>query len=521
MRIGELAATAAVSTKTIRYYESIGLLREPERTASGYRDYGPGRVERLRFIRDAQATGLTLAEIQSVLELKDAGAASCDHTRSLARATPRRARRPDRHVSEIARAELLRPGSDRAGALDPSACTDPNRCQVIDGHRLTFLSAGRFITGGMTTTRNTSPRLERADLAIEGMTCAGVRTPIEEGLGGLDGVADALVNFATGAAPLSATSPSRRPRRLPGDGRGARLSRARWRAITTRPSARREVDLWHRFVVAAALAVPVMVISMIHPLRFDGWEWVAAALATPVVFWAGWRFHRVAVRNLAHGCDDHGHAGVGGHARRRGPGRPSCSWSPMSTMATSTSRPAASSSRSSSWASGSRSGRPAARATRSGRSPISAPAPPVSRTAARSPSTTWPWACDSWSGPASEIATDGVVVSGRRRSTPPMITGESVPVEVAEGDEVIGASINTNGSLAGRGDPGRGRHGAGPDHPPRRPGTGQRAEVQRLADRVASVFVPAVWSSRPCHPGRLARLSDTRPTRRSPPPSPC
>ena len=130
MKIGELADQAAVSTKTIRYYESIGLLPEPARTASGYRDYDGEATERLRFIRDAQATGLTLAEIQSVLELKDAGHNSCAHTRSLL----------ERHLADLdaqiarlvdARAELLQL-ADRAGALDPSACTDPNRCQVIE-----------------------------------------------------------------------------------------------------------------------------------------------------------------------------------------------------------------------------------------------------------------------------------------------------------------------------------------------------------------------------------------------------
>jgi len=130
MKIGELATTASVTTKTVRYYESIGLVPEPQRTESGYRDYGPEAVERLRFIRDAQATGLTLAEIQSVLELKDAGARSCDHTRRLV----------ERHLDEIdtqiallqaAREELLTL-ADRAQRLDPSNCTDPNRCQVID-----------------------------------------------------------------------------------------------------------------------------------------------------------------------------------------------------------------------------------------------------------------------------------------------------------------------------------------------------------------------------------------------------
>jgi DNA-binding transcriptional MerR regulator len=130
MKIGELAERASVSTKTIRYYESIGLLAEPARTPSGYRDYEDEATERLRFIRDAQATGLTLAEIQSVLELKDSGRNSCAHTRSLL----------DRHLADLddqiarlvdARAELVQL-ADRAGALDPSSCTDPNRCQVID-----------------------------------------------------------------------------------------------------------------------------------------------------------------------------------------------------------------------------------------------------------------------------------------------------------------------------------------------------------------------------------------------------
>lgn len=73
MRIGELADTVGVNTKTVRYYESIGLMPEPDRTSSGYRDYGPDALERLQFIREAQASGLTLAEVQSILELEDAG----------------------------------------------------------------------------------------------------------------------------------------------------------------------------------------------------------------------------------------------------------------------------------------------------------------------------------------------------------------------------------------------------------------------------------------------------------------
>lgn len=129
MRIGQLAKLCGISDKTIRYYESIGLLPEPTRTAAGYRDYDETAVDRLRFISDAQTTGLSLAEIASVLELKDAQASSCNHTRELL----------EFHLSKIegriaaleaTRAELKRLVT-RARRLDPADCSDAQRCQVI------------------------------------------------------------------------------------------------------------------------------------------------------------------------------------------------------------------------------------------------------------------------------------------------------------------------------------------------------------------------------------------------------
>ena len=78
-----LARAAGVAPSAVRYYERTGVLPEPARTAKGYRVYGPDDVERLRFVRDAQATGLTLIEIKSILELKGQGERSCEHTRSL------------------------------------------------------------------------------------------------------------------------------------------------------------------------------------------------------------------------------------------------------------------------------------------------------------------------------------------------------------------------------------------------------------------------------------------------------
>lgn len=130
MRIGELADEAGLTAKTIRYYESIGLMSEPHRHANGYRDYDEDAVRQLRFIRDSQAAGLTLAEVGEIVTMKAAGESTCGHTRSLLA----------RHVAEVdaqierllaTRAELMAM-AERADALDPASCTDPARCQVIE-----------------------------------------------------------------------------------------------------------------------------------------------------------------------------------------------------------------------------------------------------------------------------------------------------------------------------------------------------------------------------------------------------
>jgi DNA-binding transcriptional MerR regulator len=73
MRIGVLAAQAGITAKTIRFYEDTGLMPAPARTPAGYRDYPAGAAARLAFIRDAQAAGLTLAEIRSILVIRDDG----------------------------------------------------------------------------------------------------------------------------------------------------------------------------------------------------------------------------------------------------------------------------------------------------------------------------------------------------------------------------------------------------------------------------------------------------------------
>lgn len=83
MRIGELADQSGVTTKTIRFWESTGLVVDPTRTPSGYRDYDPDVIDRLRFIRHAQTAGLTLAEIRQVLEISDDGEPPCGHVTDL------------------------------------------------------------------------------------------------------------------------------------------------------------------------------------------------------------------------------------------------------------------------------------------------------------------------------------------------------------------------------------------------------------------------------------------------------
>jgi DNA-binding transcriptional MerR regulator len=129
MRIGELAQQTGLTTKTIRYYEQIGLMHEPDRHSNGYRDYGDDAVERLQFVRDAQAAGLTLAETGEILGMKAAGESTCGHTRALL----------ERHLADIdaqidrllAARNALRVMAERADAMDPAACNDPARCQVI------------------------------------------------------------------------------------------------------------------------------------------------------------------------------------------------------------------------------------------------------------------------------------------------------------------------------------------------------------------------------------------------------
>lgn len=129
MRIGALASLSGISTKTIRYYEGIGLLPAPQRSASGYRDYHESALDRLGFIRAAQAVGLSLGEIRGIVVLRDSGDTPCGHVLDLLRA---RSAQLDRRIVELRslRGELHRL-VERAESLDPADCDPRSICHII------------------------------------------------------------------------------------------------------------------------------------------------------------------------------------------------------------------------------------------------------------------------------------------------------------------------------------------------------------------------------------------------------
>ena len=137
--------------------------------------------------------------------------------------------------------------------------------------------------------------MSQITLDLEGMTCASCASRIERGLNELDGV-QASVNLATEKAAVRYDESSLGLDVLVGavEAAGYRASLGGESDVAPRDS------LAPRLVVAAALTAPLAAIAMVAYLQFDGWEWLAFGLATPVVFWAGWPFHHAAVRNLRH-----------------------------------------------------------------------------------------------------------------------------------------------------------------------------------------------------------------------------
>ena len=100
LTVSKLARRAGTSPDTLRYYERIGLLPEPERSPSGYRLYGEAAAERVQFIKRAQRFGLRLEEIGELLQVRERGLCPCGHTRRL---LERRMAQLDKEMETLAR----------------------------------------------------------------------------------------------------------------------------------------------------------------------------------------------------------------------------------------------------------------------------------------------------------------------------------------------------------------------------------------------------------------------------------
>ena len=132
MRIGEAADASGLSTQAIRFYERKGLLPQPQRGPSGYRDYDDSVLTRLAFIRSGQAAGLALVEIASILDLRGEGSVPCAHVQSL---LTTKLHQVQVRQQELAALEAELEGLIiRSRELDPADCTDQQICHIIAPH---------------------------------------------------------------------------------------------------------------------------------------------------------------------------------------------------------------------------------------------------------------------------------------------------------------------------------------------------------------------------------------------------
>lgn len=128
MQIGTLAKLSRESAHTIRYYEKVGLIPRVARTTGGYRSYQPAVVERLRFIRQAQALSLSLTEIGELLSLIDAGQCPCRRAQQM---LTYRLKELSRHIQQLA-ALKRRITSARRAYQHPAARNQRSLCPIIE-----------------------------------------------------------------------------------------------------------------------------------------------------------------------------------------------------------------------------------------------------------------------------------------------------------------------------------------------------------------------------------------------------
>lgn len=133
MRIGELSTRTGITTKTIRYYEHVGLLPDPPRTAAGYRDYDDSAIGRLSFVRAAQSIGLTLGEIREVIAVRERGESPCPHVAELIRLHAEDLTKRIAALQDMRR-ELVRLAKVTARA-EPLGRDPASVCHVIEGRQ--------------------------------------------------------------------------------------------------------------------------------------------------------------------------------------------------------------------------------------------------------------------------------------------------------------------------------------------------------------------------------------------------
>jgi P-type Cu+ transporter len=363
----------------------------------------------------------------------------------------------------------------------------------------------------MTSTSETIEPAGEADyieLEIAGMTCAACAARIEKKLNKLDGVAG-TVNYATEKATVTVPS-GYDPQLLI-----AEVDKAGYTASLPEPRRERTVDelasLRNRLITATALTIPVIAMAMIPAAQFRYWQWVSLVLAAPVVVWGGRPFHAAAWANLRHGVATMDTLISIGTLSAFG-------WSLYALFFGTAGRPDMHQGFAMTVRPGDgaahiylevaagvtlfvlagryfekRSRRTAGAALRAllelGAKDV---AVPINGDETRVPVEQLAVGDEFVVRPGEKIATDGIVVSGSSAVDVSMLTGESVPVEVGAGDAVIGATVNAGGRLVVRATKvGNDTQLAQMARLVEEAQSG-KAEVQRLADRVCSVFVPVV-----------------------------
>jgi P-type Cu+ transporter len=358
-----------------------------------------------------------------------------------------------------------------------------------------------------------------ADVVLEigGMTCASCAHRIERKLNKLDGVT-AAVNYATEKARVSVPAgydPQDLVTVVEQSGYTAELPAAREERSSADEGEEREdpelASLRQRLIGSVVLSVPVILISMIPALQFTYWQWALLTLTAPVIVWAAWPFHRAAALNLRQGAATMdtlisvgtlaaflwslyalflGTAGEPGMthefsltiSRTDGAANVYLEVAAGVTMFLLLGRYFEK-----------RSKRQAGAALRA-LLDLGAKDVGVMRDGVeiRIPVGDLAVGDEFVVRPGEKIATDGVIVSGTSAVDASMLTGESVPVEVGEGDAVTGATVNAGGRLLVRASRVGGDTQLAQMAKMVEDAQSGKAEIQRLADRVSGIFVPIV-----------------------------